>query len=157
MAAPPLEPTLGPAEPPDADPVQDPPEPERSHDAPTWPEIKRLREEAGKRRHQLRTVEAERDQLAARVERQDRETIERAVGDRLVDASDIWTVGEQLSAFFTADGELDAEKVDETVKRLIESKPHYAPPPTNFNGGVRRSVSHPASFGEALKRRLGGA
>ena len=123
---------------------------------PSWPEIKRLREEAGKRRHQVRELQSENAQLRERVEASDRAEVERLVGDRLVDASDIWSAGIEISGLRDDDGVLDREKVDEAVSALVERKPHYGPAPTNFNGGVRRPLAQPTSFGQALKSRLTG-
>ena len=125
-------------------------------DAPTWPEIRRLRQEAGARRHQVRELQVERDQLRDRVERHDRAEVERLVGDRLLDAADIWTNGTDLEALRDEDGAIDSERVDEAIKSLVAAKPHYGPPATNFHGGARRPVKQPASFGEALKNRLTG-
>ena len=145
----------------DGEPAAQSPEPteasDRRGDAPSWAEIRRLREEAGKRRHALREVEAERDRLRDRVEAADRAEVERLLADRLVDPSDIWSNGVQLSDLHDDEGNLDAEKVTEAAAKLIERKPHFATAGTDFHGGVRQPVPRAPSFGSALKRRLTGA
>lgn len=130
---------------------------DRHSDAPSWAEIRRLREEAGKRRHQVRDLEVERDRLRDRVETADRAEVERLLADRLVDPSDIWSNGVQLSDLHDDEGNLDADKVTEAAAKLITSKPHYAQAGTDFHGGVRQPLPRAPSFGSALKRRLTGA
>ena len=108
--------------------------------APSWAEVRRLREESGRRRHQLREVESERDRLRDRVEAADRSEVERMVGDRLVDPADFWSNGTHLAALKNDDGEIDREKVDDAVESSDPGKPHYAKPQTDFHGGARQPL-----------------
>lgn len=149
------EPPAEPQEPTNAAAATEEPSEPAEPSAPSWPEIKRLREEAGKRRHQVRQLQTENSQLRERVEASDRAEVERLVGDRLVDPADLWTSVE-LSSLRDDEGQVDREKVSEAVSALVERKPHFAPAPTNFNGGVRTPLPQPTSFGAVLKGRLTG-
>ena len=85
----------------------------------------------------MRNLQTENATLRERVEASDRAEVERLVGDRLVDPADLWTSVE-LASLRDDDGALDPVRVNEAVSALVERKPHFAPAPTNFNGGVRR-------------------
>lgn len=116
--------------------------------------VKDLRAEAAGYRRELREAQTERDQLRERVERQDREAVERLAGERLQSSSDFWLAVE-LADLRGDDGAIDREKVQAALEQVATDRPHWIKPPyTAFDGGVRgRAVSPAPSFGEALKGR----
>ena len=62
----------------------------------------------------LRDAEAERDKLQQRLERRDREDVERDVQAKLTDPSDLWRAGIELDSLRGENGEIDLARVDES-------------------------------------------
>lgn len=116
--------------------------------------VKDLRAEAAGYRRELREAQTERDQLRERLERQDREAVERLAGERLQSSSDFW-LAVSLDDLRADDGTVDQEKVTAALEQVATDRPHWRKPAyTDFDGGVRgRAVSPAPSFGEALKHR----
>lgn len=114
-------------------------------------DVTKLRHEAASRRRQLRTAEAERDQLRERVDTHDRAEVERLVAGALADPTDVWGAVE-LDALREG-GAVAEAKVNEAVAALLESKPHYAKPMArpNLHQGARQPERAAPSFGQALK------
>ncbi|PRY13595.1 hypothetical protein [Kineococcus rhizosphaerae] len=83
--------------------------------------------EAARRRRELREARAEVDRLTGVLDRMRRSEVERLVGDRLVDAADVWRDGADLAALLDDDGLVDASKVDEVLGTVLEAHPHWAP------------------------------
>ncbi len=117
-------------------------------------EIKQLRAEAKRHRLAQRAAESERDQLRTRVDQHDREHVERIVGDRLQNPSDLWLTTD-LSSLRDEEGAIDADKLSEHVEQLTADKPHWRKStPADFSSGARQPIKRPASIGEAFKRSL---
>jgi hypothetical protein len=120
-------------------------------------DVQALRHEAAGRRRELRTVQAERDQLRGRVDASDRAEAERLAGARMADPSDLWSMdGVDLANFRDEDGVLVPELVAQSVSEVLERKPHWrkadrpgASP--NLHQGARQEVAEAPSFGAALK------
>ncbi|MDW5610664.1 hypothetical protein [Mycolicibacterium sp. D5.8-2] len=90
--------------------------------------------EAAKYRRQLRDTEAERDRLLTQVEGYRRAEVERLAGSRLIDGSDVWAGGLQLTDVLADDGSVDPALVRQAVAALAQSRPHWC-----------RQVAAPAS------------
>lgn len=130
----------------------EPAAPDAEAEAPDTDEPAKLRAEAAKYRRRLRETEAERDQLASRLADHDRAEVERQLGDRLADPSDLWlTTG--LDDLRGDDGAIDPDKVEAARDRAIAEHPHWRPAPPDFDGGPRGELTDTGmpSFGEALK------
>jgi 3',5'-cyclic AMP phosphodiesterase CpdA len=108
-----------------------------------------LREESGKRRHQLKVAKDENARLRARVEASDRAAVESIVGGRLHDPSDFWS-GVEMSELRDDDGALDRERIGAAVSSLIASHPHYGRPRVGeASAGLRRGAE------SATRRQVG--
>lgn len=83
-------------------------------------------QEAAKWRRKVRDVEAERDGLAARVEKMQRAQVAGLVGDRLAVPDDLLAFGLQLTELLGEDGEVDAGLVKTAVAGLLSSRPGLA-------------------------------
>jgi hypothetical protein len=81
-----------------------------------------------KLRRRAQAAEAERDQLAARVETLTRNEIQRLVADKLADPADVWRDGATVGDLLADDGSVDAEKVDGLVAGLLETHGHWGIP-----------------------------
>jgi hypothetical protein len=140
----------------DADQGQGPaPEPDRDRSY-SYEDMKQVREEAKRYRLRLRDAEQERATLQGRVDRHDRAAVERVAGERLAAAEDVWLVHD-VADFRGEDGSLDENAVRERATELAEQRPHWRKPAgPGFDGGVRRPVAQPESFGSALKERVTG-
>lgn len=116
--------------------------------------VRDLRSEAAGYRRELREAQAERDQLRERVERQDRESVERLVSDRLRSPEDFW-LAVSVDDLRGEDGAIDREKLDAALEQVASDKPHWIKAAyTDFDAGVRgRAVTAAPSFGQALKDR----
>lgn len=121
----------------------------------TQRDIHEVREEAKKYRLRLRDTEAQVSALQERVDRHDRAAVERLAGERLNDASDIWLV-HSIDDFRAEDGSLDEEKVGAALDQLAQTRSHWLKRMGGFDGGVRRAVQTPPSFGDALKESVTG-
>ena len=121
---------------------------------PSWEnEVRQLRAEAKRRRIEQRAVEQERDHLRGRVDSQDRAQVERLVGDRLQNPSDLWLMT-QLAELRDEEGALDQERIGERVDQVLEQRPHWrVGPKPNFQSGVRPPIPQPKTLGEAFKAR----
>lgn len=103
--------------------------------AATEPEPTGANAEAAKYRSRLRAVEAERDQLAEKVDALHRAEIRRAAADaKMIDPDDLRV---EPADVLNDDGDLDTEKVGEHIAELRTSKRHLFQPPPDFGGGVR--------------------
>lgn len=91
-------------------------------------------EEAAKYRRRLREVEAERDQLAEQVQGFRQADVERRAADALQDPSDVWRAGVQLNDVLDENsGELDEDKLAETIKQVTEEHPGWRKRLTGFD------------------------
>jgi hypothetical protein len=116
----------------------------------------KLRREAAKYRTERNAAREQLDRQAGVIAGLQRGQVETMVAQHLFDPQDIWRVeGVELDALLDDDGAVDPAKVDEAVSNAVKAKPHWAKPAPDFGGGVRKPVSGPPSFGEALKRQLG--
>jgi hypothetical protein len=117
--------------------------------------------EAAKWRRQLRGVEVERDQLAARLDAADRREVERLAADRFQDPRDVFAVT-SIDAMRAEDGTVDSEKVEAELTRIATDRPHWVKPPPapepetppwpDVHHGPRASPEPPPpSFGEMLR------
>ena len=83
------------------------------------------REAAGYRRR-LREVEAERDQLAARVEHLQHAEVTRLAGEHLQDPTDLWRGDDaDLAGFLTDDGTVDPDRVTAAAHQVLAAHPHW--------------------------------
>ena len=113
--------------------------------------------EAAKRRRQLREVEAERDTLRSRLDSYDRAEVERLAADHLADPGDLW-LSTSIADLRSDDGALDAEKVTAELDKITTERPHWRKqsPRPEVHQGARREVPEAPSFGQTVKRALGG-
>ena len=74
----------------------------------------------------LRDAETERDKLQQRLERRDREDVERMIAHKLADSADIWR-GDVTLADVTdpESGDISPQLVDEAVARVLKLHPHW--------------------------------
>jgi hypothetical protein len=77
-------------------------------------------------RQQLRATETERDTLRERLDRRDREDVERMIAHKLTDPADIWR-GDVTLADVTdpESGDISPQLVDEAVARVLKLHPHW--------------------------------
>lgn len=99
--------------------------------------------EAAKYRRRLRDAEAERDQLAQRVE-----SMQRAEVERLATAADLrpaalWASGLELADLLSDDGTVDAAKVSTAIGAAREQLGIPEPPAGNHVKNEGRSVERP--------------
>lgn len=86
--------------------------------------------EAAKYRRRLRETEAERDGLAARVERQQLREVDRLAAERLAEPGDLRMIGgAQLEQLLTEDGDIDPAAVAAAVDELLTTRPGLARQP----------------------------
>jgi hypothetical protein len=133
----------------------------RDDDGPHVPESTRAaRREAAAHRVRAREVEAERDRLAARIDRQDTAEVERMAAETMSDPTDLW-MRSRLDAMRDDNGELDPERVRAEIERVLSERPHWAKrePVVNFHDGVRmppEAMQRSPGFGDAIKRAVHG-
>jgi hypothetical protein len=100
--------------------------------------------EAAKYRTRLRSTEAERDTLAARVARLQTSEVHRLAGARMADPDDLTVHGVQVVDLLDDDGEVDEAKVEAAVDDLLARKPRlavdYEPLVDDLDGGARATV-----------------
>jgi hypothetical protein len=71
-----------------------------------------------------------------------RDAIERIAGQPadghkpLADPSDLWSGGADVAQLLDEDGSIDPVKVRDAVRRVIESKPHWAQQPARVQGSA---------------------
>lgn len=93
-------------------------------------------------RVQLRQTEAERDALRGALLPHLRALIERRAADRLADGSSIWVLGDLDPMSLLGGGyELDAERIDAAVDRLLTHAPRLGQQVPAFDGGARQSAA----------------
>lgn len=97
---------------------------------------------------------AERDALAQRIERMQRAEVERLAAEHLAAPADFWLSDNEVSAYLTEDGEVDAELVAEDARLLISERPRLgkrspAFDPTQGHGGNGQPKREP-SWGALL-------
>ena len=110
--------------------------------------------EAAKYRRRLRDTEAqlnqvrdeltaERDTLAARLDRFQRGEVERLAADKLADPADVWRDGAELSGLLDGDGNIDPAAVGGLLDGLIETHSHWAVQQKTMRppGGLRSGAS----------------
>ncbi|BBY91334.1 hypothetical protein MGALJ_10030 [Mycobacterium gallinarum] len=118
-----------------------PPEPEEER----APEDK----EAAKYRRRLRDTEAERDRLTDRLTTLQRREVERLAADHLADGADLWRDGAQLEDVLDDDGDIDADKVTDLARTLLESHRHWrrnapaAPPASTVTANGKITAEDP--------------
>ncbi|MGD9619821.1 MAG: hypothetical protein AB7G47_04630 [Mycolicibacterium sp.] len=93
--------------------------PEGTPDAEDTPDGKASKE-AAKYRHQLRATEAERDDLAARLESVQRSQVESEVSRLGVKPEALWAAGVELGDLLTEDGTVDPNAVADKVAGVRE-------------------------------------
>ncbi len=100
--------------------------------------------EAAKYRTRLRSTEAERDALAARVARLQTAEVHRLARVRMADPDDLTVHGVQVAGLLDDDGEVDPAKVEAAVGDLLDRRPRlakdYEPEVEGFDGGARTTV-----------------
>ncbi len=121
-----------------------------SHD-----DMRQVREEAKKYRHRLRETEQRVTGLQERVDRHDRAAVERMAGERLNAPDDIWLVHD-VADFRGDDGGLDEAKVAAALEEIASTRTHWLKPAPNYDGGPRKPVKQPETFGAVLKRTVTG-
>jgi hypothetical protein len=104
----------------DTPPEETPPAAEESEPEPETPHSREARY-----RQQLRTVEAERDQLRDRLERHDRAEVERLAEGKLADPADVWRGGVELADLLDDSGELDPDLIGAAISKVIAEHPHW--------------------------------
>lgn len=104
--------------------------------------------EAARYRTRLRETEAERDDYAARLATLQRAEIERLASAGLSQPNDLFALsGNDLSAYLTDDGTVDAAKVSADVASILKQRPglgrRHAPtdPSQGIGGGGRAPLS----------------
>jgi|SoiMethySBSTD1v2_1073268.scaffolds.fasta_scaffold1372322_2 hypothetical protein len=89
------------------------------------------------------------DALAERVTGYQRAQVERLAGDKLADATDLWSSADLADLLDGESGEVDDAKVTAAVEQLVQAKPHYAKqarrprPDPSQGGGGGGAVSEP--------------
>jgi hypothetical protein len=101
--------------------------------------------EAAKWRTRLRSTEAERDALAARIARLQTSEVHRLAAARMADPDDLTVHGVQVVDLLDDDGEVDEAKVEAAVDDLLDRRPRlakdYEPEVEGFDGGARTTPS----------------
>lgn len=109
--------------------------------------------EAARYRVRAREAEAERDRLRGVVERFQRVEVERVVGDRLVNPTDLFEIaGATIADLLDEAGTVDPDAVTARVDELITARPYLAPSKpraTSVPGGARGAVEPPTAPGLA--------
>jgi hypothetical protein len=118
--------------------------------------------EAAKWRRQLRSVEVERDQLAAQLDATHRVMVETEAAARFVEPRDVWALT-SIDAMRGDDGLVDLERVQAEFERIEGDRPHWKKPPPappvepesrfpEIHQGARQSEPpEPPTFGDQLK------
>jgi hypothetical protein len=84
------------------------------------------RSREAKYRTELRAAQAEATQLRERLERRDREDVERMIAHRLTDPADLWRGDVSLPDVLDPEtGEISPELVDECLARVLKQHPHW--------------------------------
>jgi Zn-dependent M28 family amino/carboxypeptidase len=117
--------------------------------------------EAKRYRLKLRETEAERDRLAALVERHRRADVERALSEsKLADPADLWRDGLTLDELLDDDGSIDDTKLADAVAAVLAAHPSWAKPtrkPVDLGQGPRGEptpkVGLDAAIRDAVRRR----
>jgi hypothetical protein len=117
--------------------------------------------EAKRYRLKLRETEAERDRLAALVERHRRADVERALSEsKLADPADLWRDGLTLDELLDDDGSIDDTKLADAVAAVLAAHPSWARParkPVDLGQGPRGvptpKVGLDAAIRDAVRRR----
>lgn len=104
-------------------PVGDPPAP--GTDPADTPAEEGPSRESAKYRTRLREAEAQRDQLAGRVETYERTEVERIAADRMAHPADLWLVAPDLAALRAEDGSIDPDLVRTAVDRVLADRPSW--------------------------------
>lgn len=118
-------------------------------------DVAALRRESASYRRRLREAERQRDALQERVDRLDREEVERRAGERhqFQQASDVW-LATSVDAMRGEDGLLSDDRVGQELARVMQEHPHWLKPGPDFHQGPRLSPEPQGpSFGQALKGR----
>lgn len=124
-------------------------------------EIAKVRREAATYRTRLRDTEAERDRLAGALQTYHREAVERAIGDRLAQPSDIWLETPDPDEYLSEEGLVDHEKVDASVAEILAKHPSWAPhppaplprrkPTENLKGGINPDQRPTSSWADVMR------
>lgn len=119
--------------------------------------IKRLSDEAARYRTERNAIQAERDELAQRVETLLRREAERVAASHLAEPADLFTLsGKTLRDFVGEDGELDTDAVKAAVDDLLGSRPRLSRNDRAIDhsqGSGLGQVSKPKPSWEALFQR----
>ncbi|WP_456789764.1 hypothetical protein [Cellulomonas sp. P5_C5] len=91
---------------------------------------RRANAQAARYRRQLRTVEEERDELAARLQGMQRAEVERVAADLLAQPAALWATGVDVAEFIDEDGHVDADKVTAAARVAVEALGLAHPPRT---------------------------
>lgn len=100
--------------------------------------------EAAKYRRRLRDAEAQRDQLAERVESLQRAEVERLATDDKLRPAALWASGIELDALLGDDGTVDPGKVTEAIEAARQQLGIPTPPSGNYVRGEGRVPGRPA-------------
>lgn len=105
----------------------DPPEVAPEEDNPV---LARALKDAARYRSRLRETEGERDALRTTIEGYHRVEAERIAADHLADGADLWRDGAEITELLGDDGRIDAGKVADAARTMVEAHPHWrkAPP-----------------------------
>lgn len=134
------------------------PEPEQASQIPEAPEAPeadsadRPNREAARYRRQLRETEARAAALEERVQSLQRREVERLAAADLATPGDLWLTGTELGALLNEDGEVDPDKVKDTVAAVVADRPGWRRPVASFDGGVRESAPTSRVSWESLLR-----
>lgn len=115
--------------------------------------------EAQALRARARAAEEQRDALAAQVDRYHRAQVETVAAGVLADPADLWALAPdiELSALLDEGGAVDAEKVVEAARAVVDQRGERFAAPVkqtpNFDGGAR---TPPRAPGPSWAAVLGG-
>lgn len=108
--------------------------------------------EAAKYRRQLRDAEAQRDQLAARLQTMQRTEVERLVADQLAKPAALWAAGVQLADLVNEAGDIDPAKVAIAVTAAIDALGlSRGADPTFTTGAQGHAVAPAAGWADVLR------
>jgi hypothetical protein len=146
------EPSTVPDENPEASPDETNPGAQEDHPA----------RDAAKYRKRAQAAEKERDRLAERLQVLQRTEVQRLAAEHLADGADLWRDGATLDDVLNDDGDVDADKVTELAKGLLEQHRHWrklahaAPPASTVTSNGKITGDRPGNtFEDAFRPRSG--
>ena len=126
------------------------PEPETAPE----PEGRDPNAEAAKYRRRLRETEAQRDELASRLDATHRALVEQQAADLFADPADLWHAT-SIDDLRGDDGLIDPERATSEIERVLTAKPHWRKEPArpNRSPGSRRFTKGRGSPSSRSRRR----